>query len=590
MSEITVTRSVQKRKDLQGIRGLAILSVLAFHFYPRNFPNGYLGVDQFFVLSGFLQCMLLSKNFEKPLLSILANFYARRLKRILPLYILMILLILVALHTVFPTSSIVQNEASATKALLFVSNRQHTDEENYFEKLNMAIDLFTHTWSLSVEVQFYAIVPVIFLIGSAMKGEWRIGFYGCLCAISSIYHFSSSPDFAFNSTLARIWQFLIGMITYFQFVSGSNNDGYSPIVTIEDGGEIRDEAVKNVPTSLENFTKYFFLAPMVCIAFCPIELSPNCLRPIFTVFTGIIMFLSIDDKVLGHKFLTYLGDISYSLYLVHWPIVAYAKMMYEDNEYAHAACLFLSILLAVIIYETFEKWYLTSQNAHCAIVTTILIVFCVLLIYRSKIDDAEIETIENVTVATEVGKQVGNHRSYAKLDGVTDGMTLFDAQKRNMYWSMYDIYIDEMNEPGCVRDFPHPWCYYTEMVTRLKRMLPNIKKKLFIMDSFPRVDENKVNWIVPDLRSGKSMEEISFGLYERDDGYEIGRMRHAALVEECGPKCELIDILTLLRNSTTGQLQYFDNRGLSYFTSRNHLSAHGVELVRPLFSDICDKL
>uniref|UniRef100_A0A8R1HZ43 Acyl_transf_3 domain-containing protein n=1 Tax=Caenorhabditis japonica TaxID=281687 RepID=A0A8R1HZ43_CAEJA len=576
MSEITVTRSVQKRKDLQGIRGLAILSVLAFHFYPRNFPNGYLGVDQFFVLSGFLQCMLLSKNFEKPLLSILANFYARRLKRILPLYILMILLILVALHTVFPTSSIVQNEASATKALLFVSNRQHTDEENYFEKLNMAIDLFTHTWSLSVEVQFYAIVPVIFLIGSAMKGEWRIGFYGCLCAISSIYHFSSSPDFAFNSTLARIWQFLIGMITYFQFVSGSNNDGYSPIVTIEDGGEIRDEAVKNVPTSLENFTKYFFLAPMVCIAFCPIELSPNCLRPIFTVFTGIIMFLSIDDKVLGHKFLTYLGDISYSLYLVHWPIVAYAKMMYEDNEYAHAACLFLSILLAVIIYETFEKWYLTSQNAHCAIVTTILIVFCVLLIYRSKIDDAEIETIENVTVATEVGKQVGNHRSYAKLDGVTDGMTL----------CIHIAVSEPLDTPGVV----HNDTKYQEMVTRLKRMLPNIKKKLFIMDSFPRVDENKVNWIVPDLRSGKSMEEISFGLYERDDGYEIGRMRHAALVEECGPKCELIDILTLLRNSTTGQLQYFDNRGLSYFTSRNHLSAHGVELVRPLFSDICDKL
>ncbi|UMM27667.1 hypothetical protein L5515_010865 [Caenorhabditis briggsae] len=152
-----------KRDDLQGIRGLAILSVLGFHFYPRQFPNGYLGVDQFFVLSGFLMCMLLTKSKKLPIFSFFTQFYIRRFKRILPLYFLVILCTVIALYTVFPTAAILQNQMSAGKALIFTSNRAHTEDEDYFEKLAVAMDLFTHTWSLSVEIQFYFIIPFIFL-------------------------------------------------------------------------------------------------------------------------------------------------------------------------------------------------------------------------------------------------------------------------------------------------------------------------------------------------------------------------------------------------------------------------------------------
>ncbi|CAI5452981.1 unnamed protein product [Caenorhabditis angaria] len=155
-----------KRSDLQGVRGLAILAVLCFHFFPTLFPNGYLGVDQFFVLSGFLMCMLLMKSeqSDKSKWLIVKTFYVRRLRRILPLYYLVILLSLLFLYIFFPDTAIEPNEKSASKSMLFLSNRLKTEEENYFEMLSYAVDIFTHTWSLSVEIQFYLLVPFIFLL------------------------------------------------------------------------------------------------------------------------------------------------------------------------------------------------------------------------------------------------------------------------------------------------------------------------------------------------------------------------------------------------------------------------------------------
>uniref|UniRef100_A0A8R1IDJ8 Acyl_transf_3 domain-containing protein n=1 Tax=Caenorhabditis japonica TaxID=281687 RepID=A0A8R1IDJ8_CAEJA len=121
-----------KRLDLQGIRGIAIIVVLGFHFYPQYMPNGYLGVDQFFVLSGFLMCMLLKRAEEQTPCSLVSLFYSKRFKRILPLYLLLILLSMIALYNFFPDTAIETNQESATHALLFVSNRPRTVQENYF--------------------------------------------------------------------------------------------------------------------------------------------------------------------------------------------------------------------------------------------------------------------------------------------------------------------------------------------------------------------------------------------------------------------------------------------------------------------------
>ncbi|ULT87099.1 hypothetical protein L3Y34_006691 [Caenorhabditis briggsae] len=131
---------------------------------------------------------------------------------------------------------------------------------------------------------------------------------------------------------------------------------------------------------------------------------------------------------------------------------------------------------------------------------------------------------------------------------------------------------------------------YLEMKSQLAKILPNIKRKLFILDSFPRANMENLKNIVKEMRTAKkTMEEINNSLYD-PTGFEHGRHRHAKLLKECGSKCELIDYVDAFWNKTMNAFQYFDTRGFSYFTTPLHLSAHGIEYVRPIYTKICDSL
>ncbi|EGT38692.1 hypothetical protein CAEBREN_28742 [Caenorhabditis brenneri] len=218
-----------KRDDLQGIRGLAIGAVLAFHFFPKWFPNGYIGVDMFFVLSGFLMTMIFG---SKPITSdSVYLFYFRRAKRILPLYLLIILIgklsllktlnvhflgsILVFL--VFPNTFISMNMDSAWNSIFLYHNMaEHSDNNMYFKMLNQAEDIFTHTWSLCVEMQFYLLAPAIFLLLSfCTNGTMLAGFHLIIIITSLGNHLLSTEQVAFNSVFCRVWQFLIGSAVFF---------------------------------------------------------------------------------------------------------------------------------------------------------------------------------------------------------------------------------------------------------------------------------------------------------------------------------------------------------------------------------------
>ncbi|CAP37068.1 Protein CBG19904 [Caenorhabditis briggsae] len=129
---------------------------------------------------------------------------------------------------------------------------------------------------------------------------------------------------------------------------------------------------------------------------------------------------------------------------------------------------------------------------------------------------------------------------------------------------------------------------YLEMRDQLRKMLPNIKRKLFILDSFPRIHPEGIENIAREMKEGKkTMEEINMSLYEPKQ-FEWGRRRHAELVKnECGSKCELIDYVDAFWNQTMNTFQFFDSKGFLYFTTTLHVSAHGIEHVRPIYTKIC---
>ncbi|EFO85448.1 hypothetical protein CRE_11596 [Caenorhabditis remanei] len=466
-----------KRLDLQGIRALAIIVVLGFHFYPEYCPNGYLGVDQFFVLSGFLMCMLLKRAENQPACSLVTIFYSKRFKRILPLYLLVTLVSMICLYYYFPETAIESNQSSAEHALLFVSNRPKTDQEDYFLMLNTGIDIFTHTWSLSVEIQFYFLVPFIFLLASKLPRKIQYGYYILMGLFSIIFSFTSSEIVSFNSVFARIWQFLIGMLVYLLGVPITQHPGeaeYQVLKEEEGKKDIEDlkllledandeleddeEEVENVISNesagvslrVSGMFSYILLCSLLVITAFPFAIPADVVRPAVTIGTGLLMLTSEDNWILCNNILTYIGDISFSLYLIHWPIYAYWKLTCEGNEYLLITALLTSIALAIITFETFEKWYLKLSSTSVGILVVVLFFVNIVTIHKDDIYD-HIRTIG---------------RNYSNLDDVTENMTVDDAIYLNHRWGVNDN--KNLYAPSCDYESiktPFGWCRHTVSVT-----------------------------------------------------------------------------------------------------------------------------
>ncbi|CAB04848.3 Acyl_transf_3 domain-containing protein [Caenorhabditis elegans] len=676
-----------KNVDLQGIRGISIISVLVFHFFPTQFPNGYLGVDQFFVLSGYLMCMLLQRSDQESPCSLVTLFYSKRLKRILPLYLFVIFLELSSLYMVFPTTSVKTNQKSASQALIFMSNRPKTAEEDYFQMLSIGIDIFTHTWSLSVEVQFYLLIPFLYLIGRNFNKNLQFLYYLTLGCTSYIFHANSSSTVSFNSVFARIWQFLIGFLA-FSFVSENDGCCQYKLVTESDEDleesqllEEKEEEIEEIDRKIGEKSLYFCQVLLIFATllpiFCSIPLSSKVVRPLITIFTGFLIGISknYSNLILSNRFLVYFGDISYSLYLVHWPIFALWKLTENDDEIALFLSLFASICIATIIHETYEKWYLQLCSASIGILTISFFIANVGLIEKNAIIDQFFG---------------GNSKIRGNLDNVTADMTMTDAQRLNHQWSVNDY--DNLYTNTCIYEgvgTPLGWCRHTGLHGKLKIMtignswtanhakmfyqecgflaksilqgsaygceplypshgidlckgnftdfeehvrnekpdyafmftrfmtigdpfpenvtsfdedpiyqimksqvlkfISNIKYKIYILDAIPRLNIEFIERIVPMMWRGAPAQFIDNHLVE-PKLYQMARRRYAQLEKDCLGKCILVDYVPEFWNKTTQTFRFFDAKGFSYFTTPTHLSPHGIEHIRHVWTDICTNL
>ncbi|EFO90983.1 hypothetical protein CRE_06240 [Caenorhabditis remanei] len=157
--------------------------------------------------------------------------------------------------------------------------------------------------------------------------------------------------------------------------------------------------------------------------------------------------------------------------------------------------------------------------------------------------------------------------------------------------------------PKGVKSFKNDKVYQT-MKEQMLKFLPNIKYKLYILNSIPQVDSRYILKIVGLLKNNTNLVNIDVSEYfiegshysvfqkklVRHDGYEMARSRHAQLLKDCKGKCEMIDYLPEFYNNATKTFRYFDERGFSYWTMPSHLSPHGIEHIRHLWTDICRKL
>lgn len=332
------------RYDINALRAVAVIAVLLYHFKIPFFNGGFSGVDIFFVISGYLMSKIIFTGISLENFSIL-DFYGKRLKRIVPaLLVLVVSLTIVGFFVYFPVDYMF-SEKNAAASLLFLSNILYWKNSGYFDP-SSETNVLLHTWSLSVEWQFYMIYPVILLVLHKFfrtKYSLKLFFIFCtfLLILISFYATTKAPSGSFYLLPTRSWEMMCGGIAY-----------------------LLEGTIKNKGNK-KNISLAGYISLLFCVLFLKTEMSwpgPYTLIPVLS--TMLIIVANCNDfKVLHNSWIQFLGKISYSLYLWHWPVYVISNYFgLQLNIENVLIFLILSILLGYFSYKYIESINFSSNK------------------------------------------------------------------------------------------------------------------------------------------------------------------------------------------------------------------------------------
>lgn len=341
-------------REIDGLRAMAVLSVMLFHLDKNLLPGGFVGVDVFFVISGYVVSRALAARQPRSFGIYLGEFFSRRFVRILPA--LVVCLTLVSLITVlFIPSSWLSSTTEKTGLWAFfgASNFALTIFHDAYFSPQVDYNPFTHTWSLAVEEQFYLILPLVLLVW--IKWRTNVGWKLLLAqfllpalAVGSLYIAYvmgiRRPDWAYYMLPARFWELAAGVMLFQLQSRGGLKVGTSPM------GATLTLALGTVVMFLgfwfadsEHFPYPWALLPVAGTLLILASLSPATTNT------------SVFHRFYGHGLCVYVGKISYSLYLWHWPVYALFRWTLGlEGIVTMAPAVVITFALAMMSYHFVE--------------------------------------------------------------------------------------------------------------------------------------------------------------------------------------------------------------------------------------------
>lgn len=355
------------RQDINGLRAWAVTLVVLFHFGVPVFSGGFLGVDIFFVISGFLMAGILIEKLEKSsartIPKEIITFYLARARRILPA---LLMLCLTAIAAGWLYLSPTKYEALANQviaAIGFYSNALFLTQSGYFDSSSHE-KILLHTWSLSVEWQFYIALPLymstIWLFRKSRRWQFSAIFAACAMSFGyCLYLANSNPDAAFYSTFSRAWEMLVGSLVY--FFTARKKTETKVLTTFGFVVIIFSATILNTKSAWPNITTLF---PVIA--------------------TALIIYSGSNSYWTSGRLIQYIGDRSYSIYLWHWPVVVAIKFLdFPNSMLTVMAGISLTLILAEISFKLIETKartsFLPSKLNPACLVSLTLILFVVLL-------------------------------------------------------------------------------------------------------------------------------------------------------------------------------------------------------------------
>ncbi len=367
------TKESTKRTDIQGLRMVAVLLVVLSHL--TGWPTGgFIGVDVFFVISGFLITGSLLKGLERTGKVSFRDFYIRRIRRILPAATFTIVITTIASYFLFIPSRFDGTLLDATFSLLFISNWRFGLEGIDYFAVGEPDSPLRHYWSLSVEEQFYFAWPVViaaialvavFLGASAHSRRMAIaGSMVVITTVSYIYAIiktQSDPGIAYFSTLTRAWEIGVGALL-----------------------ALFSHRLSAIPNSLRLLLSWTGLLVIAAGAFLISGENNGFPGPWATIpVVGAALVIAAGTgayyhypKILSNRVSTYIGDLSFSLYLWHWPVIVILAAFMDIDEYYYLSAVLIISGLSIGAYHLIEdpirksNWLLrppsgsTSSFAH----------------------------------------------------------------------------------------------------------------------------------------------------------------------------------------------------------------------------------
>lgn len=365
------------KPEIDGLRALAVLSVIVYHsdFIFHNIKilkGGFLGVDIFFTISGYLITSILLKEYSKNKKISLINFYERRIRRILPALLIVILTTSFLSILILLPESLYKFANTILFSISFLTNMYFWKSQTVYGAEESFLSPLLHTWSLSVEEQFYIFYPVLIILTLTFFNRKfvliivTIFFFSIILSILGNYYV---PSFNFFILPTRVWEFIAGgMISYYE----------------------------NKNKLLKKNNSYISLIGLIMIVFSILYFDNELDHPsLFTIIpvagTCLIIYSlnfksNIINKILSNKIFVNIGLISYSLYLWHFPLFSLSKHLgfYDYNE-IKILIIFLTFLLSIISFKYIEKYFRNKKNNFFKVLLFILFVSFILVSFSIKI-------------------------------------------------------------------------------------------------------------------------------------------------------------------------------------------------------------
>ena len=370
MNPIPQAKQNSYRTEIDGIRAFAVIAVIINHFNKDLLPSGYLGVDIFFVISGFVITSSLAGRSSKNFPDFLLGFYTRRIKRLIPALVVFVLItsVLICLFNPSPSLSL----KTGITSLFGLSNlyllKQSTD---YFAS-STELNIFTHTWALGVEEQFYLLFPfLVWFTGfgrEAIKGArnllWMMMSLSVASLIAFVYLYQTNQPAAYFLMPTRLWEVGVGCLLFL----GLNR-------------------FKRLLHVLESIPPLMVTGAIAAVLFIPLQFAVQATVAVVVLTAVLISCLRSGTaayQLFTHPQVVYIGLISYSLYLWHWGILGLSRWTIGIHWWSVPFQIVLILLVSITSYRYVEtplrrsdwaafRWQTIGYGIGASAITAVLI-------------------------------------------------------------------------------------------------------------------------------------------------------------------------------------------------------------------------